>query len=43
MGNPHVVFFVEDVQAHALEANGVRLEHHPMFPERANISLAHVA
>jgi diaminopimelate epimerase len=42
MGNPHAVFFVENVQAHALEANGVRLEHHLMFPERANISLAHV-
>jgi diaminopimelate epimerase len=42
MGNPHAVFFVDDVQAHALDVNGVRLEHHPMFPERANISLAHV-
>lgn len=42
MGNPHAVFFVDDVQAYALEKNGVRLEHHSMFPERANISLAHV-
>lgn len=42
MGNPHAVFFVDDVQAHGLDVNGVRLEHHPMFPERANISLAHV-
>jgi diaminopimelate epimerase len=42
MGNPHAVFFVDNVDAYALEANGVRLEHHPMFPERANISLVHV-
>ncbi|MDB5642081.1 MAG: diaminopimelate epimerase [Hyphomicrobiales bacterium] len=43
MGNPHAVFFVDDVEAHALAQNGPRLEHHPMFPERANISLAQVA
>ena len=42
MGNPHAIFFVDDVQAHGLEVHGVRLEHHAMFPERANISLAHV-
>ena len=42
MGNPHAVFFVDDVEGYALEQNGVRLEHHPLFPERANISLAHV-
>lgn len=42
MGNPHVVFFVADPQAHDLAAIGPELEHHPLFPERANISLAHV-
>ena len=42
MGNPHAIFFVDDVQAYGLETCGVRLEHHPMFPERANISLAKV-
>lgn len=42
MGNPHAIFFVDDVEGYALEKNGVRLEHHPMFPERANISLARV-
>ncbi|MEH6632359.1 MAG: diaminopimelate epimerase [Halopseudomonas aestusnigri] len=40
MGNPHAVFFVEDAEAIELEALGPRLEHHPMFPERANISVA---
>jgi len=42
MGNPHAVFFVDDVEAYDLAAIGPMLEHHPMFPERANISLAHV-
>ena len=42
MGNPHAVFFVDDVEGYQLATNGARLEHHAMFPERANISLAHV-
>ena len=40
MGNPHAVFFVEDAAAWNLRAIGPLLEHHPMFPEKANISLA---
>ncbi len=40
MGNPHAVFFVDDVEAHDLARTGPLLEAHPMFPERANISLA---
>jgi diaminopimelate epimerase len=42
MGNPHAIFFVEDGEAYALEVNGPVLEHDPMFPERANISLVAV-
>ncbi len=42
MGNPHAIFWVEDVNRHDLGKVGPLLEHHPMFPERANISLAHV-
>lgn len=42
MGNPHAVFFVADVGAHDLGWFGPMLENHPMFPERANISLAQV-
>ncbi len=40
MGNPHAVFWVDDPYAHDLERFGPMLEHHPIFPERANISLA---
>jgi diaminopimelate epimerase len=42
MGNPHAIFWVADVEAHDLGRVGPLLEHHPMFPERANISLAQV-
>jgi diaminopimelate epimerase len=42
MGNPHAIFWVDDVQAYALDRLGPLLENHPMFPERANISLAAV-
>jgi diaminopimelate epimerase len=40
MGNPHAVFWVDDVNAYDLARLGPTLETHPMFPERANISLA---
>lgn len=43
MGNPHAVFFVDDVEAYDLPRIGPMLENHPIFPERANISLAQVA
>jgi len=42
VGNPHCIFWVDDLEAHDLERFGPMLENHPMFPERANISLAHV-
>jgi diaminopimelate epimerase len=43
MGNPHVIFWVDDVEAHDLARFGPMLENHPIFPERANVSLAQVA
>jgi diaminopimelate epimerase len=42
MGNPHAIFWVGDLHAHDLAGLGPLLETHPMFPERANISLARV-
>lgn len=42
MGNPHCIFWVGDVTAYDLARIGPMLEHHPIFPERANISLAEV-
>jgi diaminopimelate epimerase len=42
MGNPHCIFFVENLDAHDLIKLGPMLEHHPLFPDRANISMAMV-
>lgn len=42
VGNPHCVFFVEDAEAQALDRFGPLVENHPLFPERANVSVAHV-
>ncbi len=42
MGNPHAIFWVKDVAAYDLARIGSLLEHHPIFPDRANISLAQI-
>ncbi|MDP3545480.1 MAG: diaminopimelate epimerase [Phreatobacter sp.] len=42
MGNPHAIFWVDDPYAYDLTKIGPMLENHPIFPERANISLAAV-
>jgi len=42
IGNPHAIFWVENVETYDLERFGPLLENHPIFPERANISLADV-
>lgn len=41
MGNPHAVFFVDDISKWDLGLIGPKLEVNPLFPERANITLAH--
>ena len=42
MGNPHCVFFVDDVWQVELEKIGPVLENHPIFPKRANIEFVAV-
>ena len=42
VGNPHAIFWVDDLDVVDLSRAGPMLENHPMFPERANISLARV-
>lgn len=43
MGNPHAIFFVDrDPETYDLARIGPMLENHPLFPDRANISLARV-
>jgi diaminopimelate epimerase len=40
VGNPHVVFFVEDADAVDLARLGPVIEHDPLFPERVNVNVA---
>jgi diaminopimelate epimerase len=42
VGNPHLVFFVEDVDAVLLEELGPKIEHDPAFPERINVNIAQI-
>jgi diaminopimelate epimerase len=42
IGNPHAVFFVEDVTQIDLEKIGSKIEHHSLFPERINVEIAEV-
>ncbi len=42
MGNPHAVFFVDEVADVDLESLGPELEHDALFPERANIGIVAV-
>ena len=43
MGNPHVVFFVDDAEAIDLKTLGPQIEVRSLFPERVNVSVCHVA
>ena len=40
VGNPHVVFFVPDCDAVALDMIGPQIETDPLFPERVNVNVA---
>jgi len=40
IGNPHAVFFVDDLDAVDMEDYGPQLQNHPLFPEEANIGAA---
>jgi diaminopimelate epimerase len=42
MGNPHCTFFVEDADLIPLSEFGPRYEHHPLYPQRTNVQVAHL-
>ncbi len=42
MGNPHVVFFVDDIDAVDVTRDGSLIEHHPLFPEAVNVGFAQI-
>ena len=43
MGNPHAVFFVEDVQAVDIRQLGPLIENHPRFADRTNVEFVQAA
>jgi diaminopimelate epimerase len=43
VGNPHVIFFVDDADAVPLDELGPVIEHDPLFPERVNVNVASLA
>jgi diaminopimelate epimerase len=42
VGNPHVIFFVKNVDSVPLERLGPQIENDPLFPERVNVNVASV-
>jgi diaminopimelate epimerase len=42
VGNPHVVFFVENAAGIDLDELGPRIEHDPVFPNRINVNVAEI-
>jgi diaminopimelate epimerase len=42
MGNPHAVIQVSDIENAPLTTIGARMEHHSLFPERANIGFMQI-
>src|SRR6476646_1405433 len=40
VGNPHLIFFVDDLETVTIEELGPRVEHDPAFPERINVNIA---
>ena len=42
VGNPHIIFFVNDIDSFDLNKIGPKIENHELFPEKCNVTLAKV-
>jgi len=42
VGNPHLVFFVDNIEDYDLKKIGPEIENHKYFPEKCNVTLAQV-
>ncbi len=42
VGNPHVVFFVENLEKYNIEKIGPEIENHKLFPEKCNVTIANI-
>tara|TARA_B110001454_G_scaffold88385_1_gene84598 strand:- start:29 stop:853 length:825 start_codon:yes stop_codon:yes gene_type:complete len=42
VGNPHIVFFINDIESFDLKKIGPEIENHNFFPEKCNVTLAKI-
>ena len=42
VGNPHIIFFIKDIENFNLKKIGPEIENHKLFPEKCNVTLAKV-
>jgi len=42
VGNPHIIFFVDNIEDYDLKKIGPEIENHKYFPEKCNVTLAKV-
>ena len=42
VGNPHIVFFVQEIENFDLKKIGPKIENHKLFPEKCNLTIAKV-
>jgi diaminopimelate epimerase len=42
VGNPHIIFFVKNIEDYDLKKIGPQIENHEYFPEKCNVTLAKV-
>ena len=42
VGNPHIIFFVDEIKDFDIKIIGPQLENHKMFPERCNVTIAQI-
>ena len=42
VGNPHIVFFVNEIENFSIEKIGPKIENHKIFPEKCNVTIAKI-
>ena len=42
VGNPHIIFFVKNIEDFNIESVGPEIENHELFPEKCNLTIAQI-
>ena len=42
VGNPHIIFFIDNIENYDLKKIGPEIENHKLFPEKCNVTIAKV-